>query len=378
VDEDGLTALDEYLAGTDPLDADTDGDGIVDGDEILLDADPLIPERDPPTVAMLAPVDGGSLVDGETIQIRVRAEDDAKVAEVVFLVDGVVFASDEKAPYDLTFTAPYGIRSLALAAAARDVEGNVGLSPEAAIAVIADPLTTVQGRVVDAAGKPIAGAEVSLDVSGVAAEIFPFAEPLADLPDLTGRSPAARKLVSAINFRNPGHLFGATTFGERLGVDFAARFRGVIHVPVAGTYEFILGSDDGARLTLAGKPVLEVPSQGEFAEAKASVALAAGDLTLEVTYFQAVGDAELQLSYIGPDGERAVVPTAAFTPIPAPFTALTAADGSFKFEGVPTILGDVGAHVRNAAEARRERRGVADGKPVVPGGVTDLGAIGLR
>jgi hypothetical protein len=35
-DDDGLTNLEEYLAGTDPLIKDTDGDGLLDGDEIMV------------------------------------------------------------------------------------------------------------------------------------------------------------------------------------------------------------------------------------------------------------------------------------------------------------------------------------------------------
>lgn len=42
-DMDGLTNLEEYLAGTDPFNWDTDGDGISDGDEVLHGTNPLNP-----------------------------------------------------------------------------------------------------------------------------------------------------------------------------------------------------------------------------------------------------------------------------------------------------------------------------------------------
>lgn len=40
-DLDGLVNLDEYIYGTDPFEADTDGDGVVDGVEVMEDLDPL-------------------------------------------------------------------------------------------------------------------------------------------------------------------------------------------------------------------------------------------------------------------------------------------------------------------------------------------------
>ena len=45
-DGDGLSDAEEVLLGTDPLDSDTDGDGLRDGDEILAETDPFDPDSD--------------------------------------------------------------------------------------------------------------------------------------------------------------------------------------------------------------------------------------------------------------------------------------------------------------------------------------------
>jgi len=45
-DGDGLSNLDEFLAGTDPLNSDTDQDGLSDGDEVAAGTDPLNPGTD--------------------------------------------------------------------------------------------------------------------------------------------------------------------------------------------------------------------------------------------------------------------------------------------------------------------------------------------
>ncbi len=48
-DNDGLQALGEYQAGTDPDIDDTDGDGVLDGAEVLAGSDPLDPAQVPGT-----------------------------------------------------------------------------------------------------------------------------------------------------------------------------------------------------------------------------------------------------------------------------------------------------------------------------------------
>jgi plastocyanin len=80
--------------------------------------------------------------------------------------------------------------------------------------------------------------------------------------------------------------------------DYGLRFTGTIHAAQAGMYQFHLDSDDGARVWVGGKEVVErdgVHSVGE--EATGSVELAAGAHALQVDYFQQQGDQELRLAW---------------------------------------------------------------------------------
>jgi len=107
-DHDGLTNLQEYLLGTNPHNPDTDGDGVPDGQEVKLGTNPLDPDTDH---------DG--LTDGQELALGTNplsADTDG---------DGI----------------PDGI------------EVRLGLNP-----LVPDPTTTVQGRVVDGSGNPVAGA----------------------------------------------------------------------------------------------------------------------------------------------------------------------------------------------------------------------------
>jgi len=66
-DDDGLSDGDEVGLGTDPLDTDTDDDGLDDGEEVDLGTDPTNPDTD-----------GDGLLDGqdvEFIQDRIAAQD---------------------------------------------------------------------------------------------------------------------------------------------------------------------------------------------------------------------------------------------------------------------------------------------------------------
>ena len=62
VDNDGLSALEEYQNGTDINNADSDGDGIKDGEELITGADGFI------TNPLIADTDGDGLTDGQEIE----------------------------------------------------------------------------------------------------------------------------------------------------------------------------------------------------------------------------------------------------------------------------------------------------------------------
>jgi len=107
-DGDGLTNLQEYLLGTNPHNPDTDGDGVPDGLEVKMGTNPLDPDTDH---------DG--LTDGQELALGTNPLNPDTDG------DGI----------------PDGI------------EVRIGTNP-----LVPDPTTTVQGRVVDGSGNPVAGA----------------------------------------------------------------------------------------------------------------------------------------------------------------------------------------------------------------------------
>ena len=107
-DHDGLTNLQEYQLGTNPHNPDTDGDGVPDGQEVKMGTNPLDPDTDH---------DG--LTDGQELALGTNPLNPDTDG------DGI----------------PDGI------------EVRLGLNP-----LVPDATTTVQGRVVDGSGNPVAGA----------------------------------------------------------------------------------------------------------------------------------------------------------------------------------------------------------------------------
>ena len=277
-DEDGLSNRDEIARGTDPRDSDTDNDGLSDGD----DDDPLTVETVAPEVAIASPSAGGALIEGQTIHIEVNATDNAEVASVQVLVNGVNVGTIDPGAYEYVFTVPYGLTTLTIGATADDLAGNVGTAPPVVVSVAPDPLTTVAGTVVDDTGAPVGGARVALKFGGLKGEFFNFDTPLTEMPDLAGRAPDAVRRVSAINFRNPDNVLSADTFGVALAPHYAARFVGQIDLPSPGTYTFILGADDGARLVIGGTVVVTVAGSEDFTEESNFIELPAGRQSIEI------------------------------------------------------------------------------------------------
>jgi len=93
---------------------------------------------------------------------------------------------------------------------------------------------------------------------------------------------------------------------------FALRFKGLVRVPSTGVYVFYLGSDDGSKLTVAGKEIIVNDGAHGLAEEKAEIALEAGWHPIEIAYFQGTGDMGLGLSWRGPGFPKSFVPASFF------------------------------------------------------------------
>ena len=86
--------------------------------------------------------------------------------------------------------------------------------------------------------------------------------------------------------------------------NFALRFRGNLTVPTEGEYTFSTRSDDGSRLLIDDKPVIDNDGVRPAKEVRGRIVLTRGEHALTVVYFNAAGERELEVFWAG-SGHRA-------------------------------------------------------------------------
>jgi len=147
LDNDGLTNIEEFRRGTIPNNPDTDADGIPDGQ----DGDPLHPEETPPTVQIVSPVDGSTVIEGTTVSFVVNAADDGLLTSVELSTDTGFLqtfdAQQQPSPFEAQVTIPNEIQAMILRAVAVDAADN-SAETTVTINVVPDPLTAITGIVI--------------------------------------------------------------------------------------------------------------------------------------------------------------------------------------------------------------------------------------
>jgi len=94
---------------------------------------------------------------------------------------------------------------------------------------------------------------------------------------------------------------------------FALEYSGYIDIQASGEFTFTLGSDDGSRLLIDGKPVVENDGLHAYSEEKGAVRLAAGKHAVTLRYFQQGGAKRLELRYAGPGIPEQTIPPGRLT-----------------------------------------------------------------
>ncbi|MBS0207192.1 MAG: c-type cytochrome [Planctomycetes bacterium] len=85
---------------------------------------------------------------------------------------------------------------------------------------------------------------------------------------------------------------------------FALRFTGLLQIPAAGKYTFYLSSDDGSRMYLGDKLLIDNDGLHGMVEKSAAVDLPVGSQSLVVTYFDNGGGDGLEFNWSGPGLQR--------------------------------------------------------------------------
>ena len=102
------------------------------------------------------------------------------------------------------------------------------------------------------------------------------------------------------------------------GILYSVRWTAHLTVANAGEHAFFVKADDGVRVLVDGKAVVDDWTSHAATESSGKVTLSAGEHELRVEYFQLRGPASLALEWQPPGGARRVLPTEALAPLTAP------------------------------------------------------------
>ena len=147
-----------------------------------------------------------------------------------------------------------------------------------------------------------------LNLLGLYAEYFKLEGELQTYPDFDHLAPYFVRLDENLAFLEDDQWALPTDPDV-----FAVRHTGFLWAPADDDYRLTLGSDDGARVTLDGKALLEMPGLHPYEEQVRTVRLAKGFHSIEVIFFENYGEARLALFWQRPsDPQRSLVPAGFF------------------------------------------------------------------
>ena len=140
---------------------------------------------------------------------------------------------------------------------------------------------------------------------GLVGRYYQMPGSLEDFPSLpAGQKPSVERVDKEINFASRLEAFP----GTKLVDNFYVNWTGVIRIPKNGGYTFYLESDDGSRLFIDGKQVVDHGGTHEMNEMSGRAELKAGDHEIKVEFFDAEEEAGCILSWKTAGRTKEVVP----------------------------------------------------------------------
>ena len=144
--------------------------------------------------------------------------------------------------------------------------------------------------------------------AGLIAEYFDIGEEINDFPNLKGMAPTLRRVERDVNIQQTNGNFNKSG----LILHFAVRWTGVLQVPKAGKYMFYTESDDGSRLLIDGKLVVDNGGLHVPEERSGEADLGAGAHEIRIDFFQNTGGAGCRVKWASDDIKNEPIPAKAF------------------------------------------------------------------
>lgn len=143
---------------------------------------------------------------------------------------------------------------------------------------------------------------------GLVSEIFGFENPVEDFPTIAkDKKPNVVKVDKQVAFETTEEKWPGTEYTDH----FYIRWTGVLRVPKDGKYTLYTESDDGSRVYIAGKQVVDNPGLHAMEEKSGEIELKAGDVEIKIDFFENEGGAGCKFSWSAEGLEKQIVPATA-------------------------------------------------------------------
>lgn len=146
------------------------------------------------------------------------------------------------------------------------------------------------------------GAAHAADAPGLVAEFFKDTTSYPD--ELKDAKPFLVRVDGKVSYSTSGGDFGKSKLHE----NFSVRWTGSLTAPKAGLYTFATESDDGSRLFVDGKPVVDNGGVHAAIRKDGTIELGAGAHQFKLEYIQGGGEAVCKLLWKTPDGKEEAIP----------------------------------------------------------------------
>src|SRR5258705_10674634 len=141
---------------------------------------------------------------------------------------------------------------------------------------------------------------------GLLGEYYALDDSLEDFPSIgADKKPTLKRVDRTINVESTTEAWPGTQLVDH----FYIRWTGQVSIPKDGTYTFFLESDDGSRLFIDGKQVVDNGGLHAAEEKSGEVELKAGDHPLKVEYFENEVDPECKFAWQPPGQDKEIVPS---------------------------------------------------------------------
>lgn len=145
---------------------------------------------------------------------------------------------------------------------------------------------------------------------GLIAEFFNIGKAMEEFPVIPAdRKPDLRRIDRKINFEHTTETFPGTQMSDH----FYVRWTGKVRIPRDGKYTFFTESDDGSRLWIDGKVLVDNGGLHAMEEKSGELELKAGDHEIKMELFENDGEVGCKLSWESANMTKEILTDAVLT-----------------------------------------------------------------